>query len=388
MLVSFTGNSAIQELLADVVRQPESSHAARVMALCAMAAAKLSQPPREWREALSSAIKHRGPEILPLAVSAARALPPAMLRQMRCIKRSVNVAEAPQHPQDLRVAAMAVVTNAISDLSEPQFALLLEALSRDNPVALRSAAADAVSHARLSAVQLEQLCEAIVSAGPLELSRLLPPFAKSTDERLGRKLLESLTKASALSSLRVDLVRETLAGYDPSLQRDIDKLESAVNIDASAQRKRIEELLPHMAGGDIRRGHAVYYSAKASCSACHRLGHAGGTSGPELTQIGETRTERDLLESILFPSLSFVRSYEPVLLITVDGRAINGTIRDETTQEFVLTTGPDQEVRLRRDEVDELQPSTVSVMPIGLDKQLTTQEIADLVAFLKNAKGN
>ena len=144
-----------------------------------------------------------------------------------------------------------------------------------------------------------------------------------------------------------------------------------------------------MAGGDIRRGHAVYYSAKASCSACHRLGHAGGTSGPELTQIGETlRTERDLLESILFPSLSFVRSYEPVLLVTVDGRAINGTIRDETALEFVLTTGPDQEVRLRRDEVEELQPSTVSVMPIGLDKQLTTQEIADLVAFLKNAKGN
>ena len=101
-----------------------------------------------------------------------------------------------------------------------------------------------------------------------------------------------------------------------------------------------------MAGGDIRRGHAVYYSAKASCSACHRLGHAGGTSGPELTQIGETRTERDLLESILFPSLSFVRSYEPVLFITVDGRTINGTIRDETAEEYILTTGPDQEVRL------------------------------------------
>ena len=232
MLVSFTGNSAIQELLADVVRQPESSNAARMMALRAMAAAKLSQPPREWREALSSAIKDRGPELLPLAVSAARALPPVASPDA-LHQALANVAEAPQYPQDLRVAAMAVVTNAISDLSEPQFTLLLEALSRDNPVALRSAAADAVSHARLSAVQLEQLCDAIVSAGPLELSRLLPPFAKSTDERLGRKLLASLTKASALSSLRVDLVRETLAGYDPDLQRDIDKLESAVNIDAA-----------------------------------------------------------------------------------------------------------------------------------------------------------
>jgi putative heme-binding domain-containing protein len=300
----------------------------------------------------------------------------------------VEVAEAPQQPQELRVAALAVATAAMPQLADVQFALLLGAMSRDNSVVLRSAAADAVSHARLSDAQLEQLCSAIELAGPLELSRLLPPFAKASDERSCRKLLASLAKASALSSLRFDLLRETLANLSPDVQREIDKLEAIVNIDAGAQRKRIEELLPHMASGDIRRGHAVYYSAKASCSACHVLGHAGGKSGPELTRIGQSRTERDLLESILFPSLSFVRSYEPVLIITTDGRAINGTIRDETADEFILTTGPDQEVRLRRDEVEELQPSTVSVMPIGLDKQLTTQELADLVAFLKNAKGN
>ena len=75
MLVSFAGNSAIQELLADVVRQPESSNAARMMALRAMAAAKLSQPPRQWREALSVVISDEGAELVPLTVNAARALP-------------------------------------------------------------------------------------------------------------------------------------------------------------------------------------------------------------------------------------------------------------------------------------------------------------------------
>ncbi len=233
MLVSFAGNSAIQELLADVVRQPESSNAARMMALCAMAAAKLSQPPRQWREALSVVISDEGAELVPLTVNAARALP-AMTTADTLHQALVTVADAPQHPQELRVSALAVVTGAISELSGPQFDLLLESLARDNSVAMRSASADAISQARLSDVQLEKLCKAIELAGPLELSRLLPPFAKSTDERLGRKLLASLTKASALSSLRVDLVRETLAGYDPDLQRDIDKLESAVNIDAGA----------------------------------------------------------------------------------------------------------------------------------------------------------
>ena len=50
-------------------------------------------------------------------------------------------------------------------------------------------------------------------------------------------------------------------------------------------------------------------------------------------RIGETRTERDLLESILYPSLSFVRSFEPVLIVTDDGR----TTSDLTRASSVIT---------------------------------------------------
>jgi putative heme-binding domain-containing protein len=182
----------------------------------------------------------------------------------------------------------------------------------------------------------------------------------------------------------MDLVREALSGYGPLVHKALDDLESQVNVDAAAQRSRIEELLPLMANGDVRRGHAVFYNAKAACSACHRLGHAGGTVGPDLTRIGESRTERDLLESILYPSLSFVRGYEPVLIITTDGRTITGTIRDETAEEYLLATGPDELIRLRRDEVEQMEPATVSIMPAGLDQQLTLEQLADLVAFLKN----
>ena len=44
-------------------------------------------------------------------------------------------------------------------------------------------------------------------------------------------------------------------------------------------------------------------------------------------------------------------------------------------------------MRVPRDEVDLIEPGTVSIMPAGLERQLTTQELADLVAFLKNATG-
>lgn len=65
---------------------------------------------------------------------------------------------------------------------------------------------------------------------------------------------------------------------------------------------------------------------------------------PDLTRIGGTRTERDLLESIVFPSLSFVRSYEPVTIVTTEGKVHNGLVRLETTDEITLATGPKEEV--------------------------------------------
>jgi cytochrome c1 len=40
-------------------------------------------------------------------------------------------------------------------------------------------------------------------------------------------------------------------------------------------------------------------------------------------------------------------------------------------------------VRVARADIEEMRPGTVSVMPAGLDQQLTRQELADLVAFLK-----
>ena len=107
---------------------------------------------------------------------------------------------------------------------------------------VRSAAAEAISKSHLSAAQLDRLCVTIQSAGPLELNRLLKPFDRSSDEKLGMMLLSSLKKSPALPSLRLDLLREALAKYSPNVQKAVVELESHVNVDAASQRKRIEEL--------------------------------------------------------------------------------------------------------------------------------------------------
>ena len=124
----------------------------------------------------------------------------------------------------------------------------------------------------------------------------------------------------------------------------------------------------------------------AACSACHRIGYQGGNVGPDLTSISNGRTERDLLEAVVYPSASFVRSYEPVLFHTKAGDDISGLIRKETDTEVVVVTGPGAEQRLAKADIAERQPGTLSVMPAGLDTQLSRQELADLVAFLQNTK--
>ena len=74
------------------------------------------------------------------------------------------------------------------------------------------------------------------------------------------------------------------------------------------------------------------------------------------------------------------------MVTTKSGKQHNGLLRKDAADEVVIATGADQEVHVPRAEVDEMQPSTVSVMPAGLDQQLSRQELADLIAFLKACK--
>ena len=149
------------------------------------------------------------------------------------------------------------------------------------------------------------------------------------------------------------------------------------------QSARLEELLPKLQAGDVRRGQAIFNSTKAACSSCHAIGYLGGDLGPDLTRIGQVRTERDLLEGILFPSASFVRSYEPVIVTTRDGEEYSGVLRKDAADEVILATGPGAQVRVARSDITASRSGKVSVMPQGLDQQLTLQELADLLSFLK-----
>ena len=254
------------------------------------------------------------------------------------------------------------------------------------PVQVRGAAASVLANAKLNEEQLLELVETAKIAGPLELTKLLGAFEHSSNESVGLKLLAALKESKSLASLRPDVIKTLFAKYPPAVQEKGNGLITMVNADAEKQSAHLEDLLGALKDGDVRRGQIIFNSPKAACFSCHKLGYLGGTAGPDLTSIGQVRTERDLLESIIYPSASFVRSYEPVIVMTKSDEQYNGVVRKDAANELVLATGPNTEARIARADIADIKPGTVSIMPAGLDQQLSKQELADLLAFLKATK--
>ena len=228
------------------------------------------------------------------------------------------------------------------------------------------------------------LTSAFRTAGPWELPRLLRLYAAASDDATGRAMLTALKESPARSSVRGDVLRPILAKYSEAVQKDGEAFLESLTLDAANQIRRLETLLPTLQGGDSTRGQAVFNSAKVACISCHSIGYMGGRIGPDLTRIGQVRSERDLLEAILYPSASFARGYEPVVIRTRSGQVHTGVLRSNDLPDEIVVGTERDETRIPRRDIIDMQPGTVSLMPQGLGDQLTHQELADLLAFLRN----
>jgi putative membrane-bound dehydrogenase-like protein len=366
-LAKFAKNEAVQKLLAE--------HATNAVALRAMARANPKAVPAAWADALPHAVVGNAAE----AFATVRALPFKTFPKPLADAIAAVASDAKQ-PADLRLAAL----GSFPDRADQQelFAFVLTELATDK----RSAAADVLSRGNFSPPHLVKLAAVLKAVGPVELAKLLPAFTKSTDEGVGLALLAALNEPKLRAAVRTEQLKPILDKYPAAVKAEAAKLYAILDAEIQKQRDKLDALVKELPAGDVQRGHKVFNSQKAACATCHKIGYVGGTTGPDLTRIGSIRTERDLLEAIVFPSLSFVRSYEPVNVNTLDGRQFNGILKKDAPDEIVLVVAADKEERIARDNVETLKPGSVSIMPAGLDQQLTKQDLADLVAFLRASK--
>lgn len=380
-LADFSGTPAIQQLIATTASRGTPS--ARLTALAALAEATPEELPKPWVAALPNLLAQPEP-IAAAAVRGARNLRgeeplPALDDAF------IEAASNESNEAETRVLALEAVADTLETLPASLFGYLRQQAAPGKPATIRLPAARTLAKADLSEPQIAQLAELLPAAGPMELPHLVEALGDGKSQSLGQKWVTALGEARGLANLRPDIVETAAANYPESVQTAAAKILGNRATDREAQRQHFEQLLASLGEGDIRRGQQVFNSEESACSACHAIGYKGGQIGPGLTRIGEVRTRRDLLEAVVYPSASFVRSYEPLTVVT-EMDIHNGVPIEESDTHMLLATGPHEEVRLARADIQEVRPGTVSIMPSGLADQLTQQQLADLLTFLENTR--
>ncbi len=117
--------------------------------------------------------------------------------------------------------------------------------------------------------------------------------------------------------------------------------------------------------------------------ACHRIGDVGVQVGPDISD-SRVQTPDKLLTSILDPNRAIDNNYFRFVVLTNDGRTIDGLIAEETADKLVIRSQNDARHVLARAEIEELKPTGMSMMPEGLESQIDQQGMADLIAYIKN----
>lgn len=130
---------------------------------------------------------------------------------------------------------------------------------------------------------------------------------------------------------------------------------------------------------DRDHGLVVY---RRECRACHRFRDEGHDVGPNLATI-QHRTPEELLLHVLDPN----REVGPQFLVyaanLIDGRSTMGMVADESSASLTLKRAENVHEVLLRQQIDELEGTGLSLMPEGFEKTIAPQDLADLIALLR-----
>jgi putative membrane-bound dehydrogenase-like protein len=199
-----------------------------------------------------------------------------------------------------------------------------------------------------------------------------------------RQLLDAVERqqvqAGQIEPARLEMLRKH---SDPALRQRARKLLAGQA--TPARQKVVEDYRPAL---DLKRnpdrGKQVF---QKTCATCHRLENVGVEVGPDLLSALRTKTPEALLVDILDPSREVDPRFVEYLVTTTAGRVYSGLIAAETASSVTLRRAEKAEDTILRGQIDTIQATPRSLMPDGLETQLTRQDLADLIGYLQAVVG-
>jgi putative heme-binding domain-containing protein len=182
-------------------------------------------------------------------------------------------------------------------------------------------------------------------------------------------------------ALHINQLRRLQRLDDPQLQAQILRIWGTIR---EGRNPQIEETIDWVRDlvlerpGNAMRGHEVFRKA---CGQCHQIYGEGEQVGPDITRNGRASFEQ-LLSNVFDPNLVIGSGYQAQLVITADGRSLSGLLVSESAERVVLKLQGGKEEAIARDQIEEMVTSPLSLMPEGWEKQLSEQEVVDLLHFL------
>ncbi|MCA9042137.1 MAG: c-type cytochrome, partial [Planctomycetaceae bacterium] len=373
-LLAQVSDQAVQKLIARNFETTSESN--QLLLLDVIKESGLPALPTEWEPVIRFSLSK---EQLEIQLEAVRALSKYEVRPFEEILKGIISNEA--RPAVLRVEATQALANLLTVTSTPLFEFVLSQLSEENSPMERLSAARTLAALPLSVDQQMVLIDQLSEAGPVARPVLIRSFAEGDREELGLKLVEKLAEMS--ENLPAEQLGLLFRNYPESVKQAMTKKLSRSEADLAENKAILDQLEPLSVGGNPDEGKPVFFGKKAACSGCHAVKGEGARIGPDLSQIGAIRTERDLLEAIVFPSASFAREFNSYTIVTDDGKVHSGIISRETPEAIFLRKADLSEVRIPQEEIDEMQESKISIMPKDLHKAINDEELRDLIAYLK-----
>jgi len=302
-------------------------------------------------------------------------------------------------PSDIRLQSLSALITAKDDGVLPVVISVLT--NKDQSSAFKSQVLRAIARlddAKVADVILEQFAAMEPSLQPsaIELLTQRASWSKQLLMQIGEKKIAAtaidLTQARRIGALKDRELNELLS-------RHWGQLRDTRNPDRDKIVAEMKALICTTPGDDFS-GEKVF---KRVCATCHRIHGEGADIGPDITLNGRNDFTQ-LLSNVFDPSLVIGAGYRACTVVTTSGRVQSGLLIEDSPQRVVLKPAAvgrprassdeaeqiDENVQryvgdlevIPRDEIDELHLSDLSLMPEGLEKQLTPQEVVDLFAFL------